>query len=679
MGIVIGGAVAFVFIIVCATIIFQTRSMAKKILFNSTRQSALHFGSIIDNELDYAMNIARTMAQTFGGFEQWDVDQRRTSFGHICKLLLEKNPNLIGVWTCWEPNAIDGKDSQYVGKEGTDKTGRFIPYWNRVSGSSALEPLIDYEVTGIGDYYLIAKHSDQEVIMNPFHYTVGGKDVLMTSLVVPIHASNGKFVGVAGVAIPLVNLQQFIDTIHPSETGYGFLVSNDGQVVGHPKKELVGHKLGNAGDDMSKELEIVAAGLEFTNIRKTSGSTELSYRLYSPITIGASKTPWSLGIAIPMKTVLKDANSTMTFIIIALIISVFFIMALVFYLISFLTKPIVKMSTMLKDIAEGEGDLTKRLPVTSKDELADLALWFNTFISKLQIIIKDIAGHTSTLSTSSEELSAVSTQIASNAEEMTAQSSTVASSTEEASSNINSISASAEEMSMSISTVVTSVEEMNASLTEVSRNCQNESQISIKANNQIKSTQEMMERLGISAKEIGKVIDVINKIAGQTNLLALNATIEAASAGDAGSGFAVVATEVKELAKQTALATSEISTKIGGMQSDTLNAITAIQDITKVIEEINLISQTIVSAVEEQSATIGEISKNISVTGIVANEISINVAESAKGLTEIASNISGVNNAATDTAKGINEVKTSADNLMGLADRLKKIVKQFKF
>jgi methyl-accepting chemotaxis protein len=131
LGIVIGSAATFVFIIVCIVIIFQTRSMAKKILFSSTRETALHYGMAIDNELDNSMDIARFVAQTFTNFEQWNIDQRRPSFNRICKQIMEKNSNLIAVWTCWEPNALDGKDAQYIGTEGTDKTGRFIPYWNR--------------------------------------------------------------------------------------------------------------------------------------------------------------------------------------------------------------------------------------------------------------------------------------------------------------------------------------------------------------------------------------------------------------------------------------------------------------------------------------------------------------------------------------------------------------------
>jgi methyl-accepting chemotaxis protein len=219
---------------------------------------------------------------------------------------------------------------------------------------------------------------------------------------------------------------------------------------------------------------------------------------------------------------------------------------------------------------------------------------------------------------------------------------------------------------------------MSSSLNEVSKNCQKESQIASNANSQAKSTRDMMERLGVSSKEIGKVIEVINDIADQTNLLALNATIEAASAGEAGKGFAVVANEVKELAKQTAQATDQIGRQIEEMQNNTTSAVTAIEEITKVIEEINSISHTIVSAVEEQSATVNEIAKTVGGASQAATEIAKNVGESAKGLVEVSSNIQGVNKAATDTAGGVANIRQSAQDLSKLALGLQKIVGQFK-
>jgi len=333
-------------------------------------------------------------------------------------------------------------------------------------------------------------------------------------------------------------------------------------------------------------------------------------------------------------------------------------------------------SNQLQEIAEG--DLTKQIDISQKDEIGDLINTMNKMSANLKEKINEISTGSKTLSASSEELSAVSTQLAANAEEMTAQSNTVASATEQATANTNNISAAAEEMSTGVNTVATAIEEMSSSLNEVAKNCQKESQIASTANSQAQSTRDMMERLGVSSKEIGKVIEVINDIADQTNLLALNATIEAASAGEAGKGFAVVANEVKELAKQTAQATDQIGTQIEAMQNNTTSAVAAIEAITKVIQEINDISHTIVSAVEEQSATVNEIAKSVGGASQAAGEIARNVGESAKGLSEVSSNIIGVNKAASDTAGGVVNIRQSAQELSKLASGLQKIVGQFK-
>lgn len=233
-------------------------------------------------------------------------------------------------------------------------------------------------------------------------------------------------------------------------------------------------------------------------------------------------------------------------------------------------------------------------------------------------------------------------------------------------------------MSSSANSVATAIEEMSASLNEASQNCQKEHQIAVVARNHAQNSKDVMDRLSAAAKSIGNVINVINDIADQINLLALNATIEAASAGEAGKGFAVVASEVKALSKQTAHATQEIQKQIENMQKNTESAINAIGSVLKVIEEVNVISQTIVSAVEEQSATVNEISKNVSGVSVGAREFSKNVAESATGLNEVSSTIAGVNIAVADTAKGIVQVKASADELSKLSEDLKGLLGQFK-
>jgi len=367
---------------------------------------------------------------------------------------------------------------------------------------------------------------------------------------------------------------------------------------------------------------------------------------------------------------------------VALVISMLGLTALLLlfglYLSKSVSASLSRTTELLRDIAEGEGDLTRRLPAENRDEIGELSRWFNVFVQKLQGIVRDISGNTQILSAESEKMSGVSSSISATAEEMTAQSGTVAAATEEASHNVNSISTAAEEMSGSVRTVATAVEEMSASLNEVAKNCQKELVVAANANARAKSTQDNMERLGIAAREVGKVMDVINDIADQTNLLALNATIEAASAGDAGRGFAVVANEVKELARQTSQATEEIRRQVETMQSEAEDATVAIRTIGQIIEEINAISQTIVSAVEEQSSTIHEVARSMSGASSAASDIARNVGESAKGLSEIASNIDGVNGGAKETASGVQQVRDSSKELARLATGLSVIVRQFK-
>ena len=377
-------------------------------------------------------------------------------------------------------------------------------------------------------------------------------------------------------------------------------------------------------------------------------------------------------------SILSNMRTSMIFIsaLCFLILGISALLSIIIY--KSIVKPIHLTGNALRDISEGTGDLRSRLNIVSNDEIGQMGRYFNTFIEKLQGIIGTITSDANTVAVASSELSVISTQIAASTEKMSMQTSTVASSTEQATANIRSISSAAEEMSSSTDSVTTAIEEMSASLNEVSRNCQKELQIVVEATAHTRSSKEVMDKLGVAAKSIGKVVDLINDIADQTNLLALNATIEAASAGVAGKGFAVVASEVKELAKQTAQATLEIEKQVDDIQCNTELAIKAIDAASRVIEEVNIISQTIVSAVEQQSATVNEISRSVAGVSTGAQEVSKNVAESAQGLSEIARTIGGVSNIVTDTARGITHSKSSAAELATLAERLKNLLKQFK-
>ncbi len=297
------------------------------------------------------------------------------------------------------------------------------------------------------------------------------------------------------------------------------------------------------------------------------------------------------------------------------------------------------------------GDLTHGVTVQGEDAIGQMGAGLTKFFAGLRTNIGSIAANADTLAASSEELTAVSAQMSCNAAETSAQA--------------NVVSAASEQVSKNVQTVVIGIEEMNASIREIAKNASEAAKVAGTAVTVANTTNATIGKLGESSAEIGKVIKVITSIAEQTNLLALNATIEAARAGEAGKGFAVVANEVKELAKETARATEDISHKIEAIQGDTKGAVQAIKQIGEVIDQINDISNTIAGAVEEQTAT--------------TNEISRNVAEAAKGSLEIAQNITAVAQAAASTTEGASNTQQAAADLSRIAAELQSLVGQFVY
>jgi len=275
----------------------------------------------------------------------------------------------------------------------------------------------------------------------------------------------------------------------------------------------------------------------------------------------------------------------------------------------------------------------------------------NQTLDSIVAPLKMTSENASTLASASEELTAVSQSMAESAGETAVQA--------------NAVSAASEQVSRNVASVAAASEEMQASIREIAKNANDSARVAKNAVTVAHATNETMKKLGTSSQEIGNVIKVITSIAQQTNLLALNATIEAARAGEAGKGFAVVANEVKELAKQTAKATEEIGQKIEAIQSVSTGAVTAIEEIGTIIDQINDISNSIASAVEEQTVT--------------TNEISRSVGEAAQGVNEIARNINGVATSASNTTRGANDTKTASQELSQMAARLQAAVSRFTF
>ena len=399
---------------------------------------------------------------------------------------------------------------------------------------------------------------------------------------------------------------------------------------------------------------------------------------------------------------------------------------------STIIKPINRLENLSRDLAEGDGDLTRRLDYDSKDELGELSSHFNNFVEKIHKIIKELAENANTLYCSSESLAKLSSLLATASVDMSTQIDTVATATEEISinnnlistsseqaassvrtvasasvqmsANVNTVAAATEQASVNLSSIISEVgqvnysineivdkinevsnnaitsasaiEKMSVSIHEVAKITNNASEISNIADTRAHETSKIMEGLRQSVSDIDYVVKVINDISDQTNMLALNATIEAANAGEAGKGFAVVANEVKELAKQTVEATSKIQAKISQMQESTITTVDSLVLVKDIIAKLKSINIEIASSVDVQSVTVNEISgsittvaKNIEVISHFSEDISSSTNRIDKNLAELGQGINEIARNASETSLAANDVaKNSEEVSVGVDD-----------
>ena len=484
----------------------------------------------------------------------------------------------------------------------------------------------------------------------------------------PVMIKNAPVGVLFGVLDLSVFSQKFIDNIKVGDTGYAFMFNRDGVVIAHPGKSNI--------------LKLNVNDLDFGKEMVQNKNSVIVYTWKGVEKIVAQSNykdlDWTVGVsAVSSEIMAPVAELGRINMLVALIVVILAALA-IFLIANSVAKPINGVVAGLKDAAEGEGDLTKRLEINSKDEVGELASWFNIFIEKVQLIIRDVADNANQLNQSSGELSDISQQMTKGSEQASAKARTVSQSSVEMSSNMNSVAAAMEQASTNMSIVASAAEEMTATISEIASNTEKASTITGQAVSQASNASTQVDQLGQSAQEIGNVVETITEISEQVNLLALNATIEAARAGEAGKGFAVVANEIKELARQTAEATGEIKQKVDGIQKSTDGTVTEIETITTVVNQVNEIVTTIASAVEEQSVTTKEIANNVAQASQGVDEVNQNVSQSNSVATEISREIDEVTQTSGEISDSSAQVNISATDLAGLAGQLTEMVNKFK-
>ena len=492
-------------------------------------------------------------------------------------------------------------------------------------------------------------------------------------MVAPIKSEKGVPQGLVGAGIPLNYITNAVNELNFGETSYGMAIAQDGTVIAHPEASIV----------MKQKMTEIEGGklTDFYNYMKKNNAGIYTYVYKGKEKIAffstVPTTDWIIATTMETKNLFAKIYTIRNLLIGLTIASIILVAGVIVLIGRRISKPIRQVVVGLRDIAEGEGDLTMRLKVNGKDEVGEMAKWFNLFIDKLQGIIQQISTEAIGVGKASNELNATSANMTQGAEATSNQADKVATAAEEMSSSLNSVVTAMEESSNSANIVASAAEEMNATINEIAGNAEKTRAISEEAADKTIEAGKMMKSLNEAAKSISQITETIAEISEQTNLLALNATIEAARAGEAGKGFAVVANEIKTLASQTADATLNIKSKIDNIQNVSNTSIASITEVIEVINNAKEMVSTIAAAVGEQSSATQEISSNIEQLSHGIRDVNENVNQSSQVANQISEEIAMVNTASTEMSNDSASIKASAEQLNLMADKLKKIVDTF--
>ncbi|WP_225340359.1 methyl-accepting chemotaxis protein [Lysinibacillus capsici] len=683
------GTVFVVFAVITVVNIYQTKNLTIETAQKMAQAETSDHAYQIQIQLDYAMDTARTLAANLTTMvEEQKAD--RTLTDAMFQRILKNNEQFMGVWSVWEPNAFDGQDEKYINTERHDASGRYVPFWTRDGDSIVPTPIVDYDTS---DFYLLPKQKGQEMILEPFVYPIAGKDVLLTSIIVPVTIDN-EFKGIVAVDMSLETFAQLSQQVKLFDSGFGSIISNNGMFVTHPNNDYVTKPFAEQEQyTYRNEIQTAIQEGKASVIQDFSSYLqEDSYIVTAPIHIGKTETPWSLLVTVPTKEVLAQTTKlTWTMVIIG-VAGLIYLLIVLTWLIRRIVRPIVMTVEQVQAIADGNLAV-EPLAEDSKDELGHLAKAVNIMTSNTRTLIQEATQISNQASTYSDRLMSSTNNMSVSIDQVlttTGELATGATLQAEHAALTLGVTQEVEQKLHAIQVAIKEMTHRSQETTQASKQGLIHAEQSIQGmeamSEQVTLTASVVQQLSDQSTEINRILQVINAIAGQTDLLALNAAIEAARAREHGKGFSVVAEEVRKLAEESAKSTSQIAAIIDTVVKETVKAGDAMQNVVAAVQTntqyLDANKQALDAILQHIVDTVAQIDEVTTASQLIQTE-TVEVVRAVENMTAVSQQSSAGTEELLATMEqqntAVHELKNMAESLSGMTNSLQQTLAKFHF
>ncbi|MBW7651004.1 HAMP domain-containing protein, partial [Anoxybacillus sp. ST4] len=643
------------------------------------------------NKIEGMFRHAEAVANDFGQYMLFAKSHQLTREQVLEHMhdLLKRNNELLGIYTLWEPNALDQKDEEYVNKDGHDETGRFVPYVVRSDGKIIVEASRDYDKAGDGDYYLVPKETKKPLLLEPYTYAVNGKDVLLTSLILPlIDPKTNEFLGIVGVDFDVSFLQQLIREQKPLGGYFNFIDGNGTIIASGLGEKFIGQTI--TMDEQKTILKRIANGESFSDTVYSNLIKQEVFRGIAPVHLAQFEKTWAIVLSVPSNTLFSQIKTLAIEGAVGVIVAVLLLIVFMTVTLRRILLPVRKTALVAQQVAEGKLNVHVDI-LKNNDEIGTLTKAIKKMVEQLREQIR-------TLSAESMQLTTEAAHVTENAKQNSDTSAYIHEvmneiterTTSQTEAMLESMKA-MEEMAIGVQKLAESTSEVADSAKEMSEEAQQgkeQLEQTVQQMNQIERSFTMIakqvEHLTSYSEQIGHIVAAISAISSQTNLLALNAAIEAARAGEAGKGFAVVAEEVRKLAEQADEAAKQVSELIGHVQ----HQVKEVSEVTKQgaedIKEGSAIITNTAQAFERIVQKTDVVSEEIQEISAATEQMSAGVEQVTASLENIVETAKDVQAEIVQATRSVDEqaniskqLDASAKQLARIAEQLQQLIQRF--